>query len=109
MPRRASVVWTRPALDSLLDIVRHIQFDKPAAARRFASTIKAKVASLERFPESGRLVPEFPDSGLRELLMGDYRVIYRAVRGPTRVQILAVRHGSRILDPASGGEHGETD
>jgi plasmid stabilization system protein ParE len=97
MPRRAPVAWTRPALDSLLDIVRHIQTDNLPAARRFASQIKAKVARLEQFPESGRPVPEFPSSGLRELIIGDYRVIYRAVKGPASVQVLAVRHGARLL------------
>ncbi|MBI3809364.1 MAG: type II toxin-antitoxin system RelE/ParE family toxin [Nitrospiraceae bacterium] len=103
MPRRASVVWTRPALDSLLDIVRHIQTDNPAAARQFGATIKTKVARLEKFPESGRTVPEFPASGLRELIVGDYRVIYRTLKTPASVQILAVRHGARLLEspPAS--------
>lgn len=103
MAKRASVVWTRPALDSLLDIVRHIQTDNPAAARQFGATIKTKVARLEKFPESGRTVPEFPASGLRELIVGDYRVIYRTLKAPASVQILAVRHGARLLEspPAS--------
>jgi len=103
MAKRASAVWTRPALDSLLDIVRHIQADNPSAARQLGSTIKTKVGRLEKFPESGRTVPEFPASGLRELIVRDYRVIYRAVRAPASVQILAVRHGARLLEspPAS--------
>jgi len=103
VPRRASVVWTRPALDSLLDIVRHIQSDKPAAARQIASSVKAKVARLEQFPESGRTVPEFPSSGLRELIIGDYRVIYRASKDPASVQVLAVRHGARLLESPPEG------
>lgn len=98
MARRVSVVWTRPALDNLLDIVRHIQADKPTAAQSFASSIKTKVARLENFPESGRLVPEFPSSGLRELVIGDYRVIYRILATPPTVQILTVRHGARLLE-----------
>ena len=103
MPRRASVVWTRPALDSLLDITQHIQADNPSAARRFALSIKTKVARLENFPESGRIVPEFHSSGLRELIVSDYRVIYRVLKAPASIQILAVRHGARRLEspPAS--------
>ena len=104
MPKRAAVVWTRPALDSLLDIARHIRMDKPAAARRFAATVKARVTSLQDFPESGRLVPEFPGSGLRELIIGDYRVIYRVLAAPARIQILTVRHGSRLLGAGFGEE-----
>jgi addiction module RelE/StbE family toxin len=98
MTKRSPVVWTRPALDSLLDLVRHIQADNPSAARLFGSTIKTKVARLEKFPESGRTVPEFPAGGLRELIVGDYRVIYRVVKAPASVQILAVRHGARLLE-----------
>ena len=98
MRKRAPLVWTRPALDSLLDIVRHIQRDNALAAQRFAATIKAKVTRLERFPESGRVVPEFPSRGLREVLVDDYRIIYRVVTPRTRVEILAVRHGARLLE-----------
>ena len=36
MPKRATVVWTKPALDSLLDIIRYIRRDNPAALQRLA-------------------------------------------------------------------------
>jgi len=97
-PRRASVVWTRPALDGLLEITHYIMADNPSAARAFAENIKAKVGRLRTFPESGRVVQEFPSSGLREVLVGDYRVIYRFVKSTRNVQVLAVHHGARLLD-----------
>jgi len=95
---RASLVWTRPALDSLLDITRYIQADKPSAARRFAASIKGKVGRLQTFPQSGRVVPEFPSGGLREVIVADYRIIYRFMKSQNTVQILAVHHGARLLD-----------
>ena len=95
---RASLVWTRPALDSLLDITRFIQADKPSAARRFAASINGKVGRLQSFPQSGREVPEFPSAGLREVLVADYRIIYRFMKSRNTVQILAVQHGARLLD-----------
>ena len=98
MPKRASLVWTRPALDSLLDVVRYIKRDNPPAAQRFAATIKTKVTRLELFPDSGRVVPEFPSGGLREVLVDNYRIMYRVVMPRTRVEILAVRHGARRLE-----------
>ncbi len=97
-PRRASLVWTRPALDGLLEITHYIMADNPSAARAFADNIKAKVGRLRMFPESGRVVPEFPSSGLREVLIGDYRIIYRFLKPTQTVQILAVHHGARWLD-----------
>ncbi|MGH7410555.1 MAG: type II toxin-antitoxin system RelE/ParE family toxin [Candidatus Methylomirabilis sp.] len=104
MRKRAPVVWTRPALDSLLDIVRQIQVDEPVAAHRFASTLKASVARLKHFPESGRIVPEFQDSGVREIVVGEYRVVYRVSKAPVSVQILTIRHGVRLMEssPESG-------
>src|SRR5436309_9145249 len=98
MARRAGVVWARPALDSLLDFVRHIQADTPSTARRFAAAIKTTTARLQKFPQSGRTVPEFPASRLPELIVGDYRVIYRVLKAPASVQILSVRHGARLIE-----------
>lgn len=99
MAKRVSVVWTRPALASLLEIARYIQIENPSAARRLASAIKSKVARLEKFPESGRALLEFPTSDLREIIVSDHRVIYRYLKAASRVEILAVRHGARELEP----------
>jgi len=104
MAKQTTVLWTRPALDSLLEIVQYIQIDSPPAAKRLAAQIKTKTSPLERFPTSGRVVQEFPGSGLREILIGNYRIIYRVVKEPSRVEILTVRHGARLLE-----EHPETE
>lgn len=104
MAKQTTVLWTRPALDSLLEIVRYVQMDSPPAAERFAAQIKTKTSRLERFPSSGRVVPEFPSSGLREILIGNYRIIYRVVKEASRVEVLAVRHGARLLEEAPVAE-----
>lgn len=98
MGKPTTVLWTRPALNSLLDIVQYIQVESPSAAARPAKQIKSKIFRLERFPTSGRAVPEFPRSGLREGIVGNYRVIYRFAKEKSRVDVLAVRHGARLLE-----------
>lgn len=98
MAKPATVLWTLPALNSLLDIVRYIQVDSPSAAQRLAEEIRTKISRLERFPASGRVVPEFPSSGLREILVRDYGIIYRIVKNRSRVEILTVRHAARLLE-----------
>ena len=98
MGKITRVLWTRPALDSLLEIVRFIQIDSPPAAERFAAQIKTKTSRLERFPKSGRVVQEFASSGLREILVSNYRIINRVVKEAPRVEVLAVRHGARVLE-----------
>jgi plasmid stabilization system protein ParE len=39
--------------------------------------IRTAVSRLSNFPQRGRVVPEFPDGPYREILVGQYRVIYR--------------------------------
>ena len=98
MPKKLhSLTWTGPALQNLLEITQYIKADKPEAARRFAKQIKEKVTRLARFPQSGRIVPEFQASGLREVIVGEYRIIYRVVSTKLQVEILTVHHGTRLL------------
>ena len=58
-------------------------------------------AILKRFPEIGAPVEEFQLDGLRELLVGDYRIIYRYLDGVCRILLIA--HGARdlrrLIDP----------
>ena len=98
--RRYAVRWATPALRDLLEIADYIRSDNARAATRFARQVKTKVSRLAAFPQSGRPVPEFPGSGLRELLIGDYLVIYRVVSTQRRVEILTLRHGARRLREA---------
>lgn len=55
---------------------------------------------LLSFPESGRVVPEFPHLGYREIIVGSYRVLYR--READIVWIAAVVHGRRLLGDEPG-------
>ena len=52
---------------------------------------------LEAFPKSGRMVPEASDPVIREIVLGNYRIVYRIKH--ELVQILTVYHGARLLDP----------
>jgi len=55
---------------------------------------------LSTFPESGRHLPEFPHLPHRELLLGNYRIIYRYAGEEHSVKIVTVVHGSRLLKEA---------
>ena len=103
MARKARIEWTEPALNNLFEIARFIMADDPAAAIRFAAIVRRKVGRPAAFPSSGRMVPEFPGSDLREIILGDYRVIYRIERSPSVVRMLTVRHGARRLEPEAEG------
>lgn len=91
----ASIRWTIGARQNLKEIVTYIQRDSSVYAAEVAERLLAAVDRLERLPQLGRIVPEYQDPALRELLVGHYRVIYR-VQGDT-VGILALIHASRDL------------
>lgn len=57
--------------------------------------VTERLSQLEAFPDSGRIVPEFDDRVFRELVEGDYRIVYE--RFADRVEVIAVVHGSRSL------------
>jgi len=91
----AEVVWAEPAVNDLKAIVEHIAKDSKAYAERFALKVVQAARRLKSFPQSGRVVPEFGDRNVRELIYGSYRLIY-VVRSST-CYVVALVHGSRQL------------
>ena len=75
--------------------MRYISLDAPGRAVEFGQLLLDSVRNLGDFPEKGRVVPEFADPTLRELVVRTYRVVYRV--NPVRQQIEIVRfwHAAR--------------
>jgi len=48
-----------------------------AAASALVAQVLERIEQLECFPQSGRIVPEFQQSGLRELIEPPFRLVYR--------------------------------
>ncbi len=91
----ASIFWTVGARDDLRDIVEYIATDSPTYGASTAERVLEAVDRLRRYPRLGRVVPEYDDASIRELIVGNYRVVYRLRR--QRVGIVAVVHGTRDL------------
>ena len=89
------LVWTEQAYQRLAAIEAYVAQDDPTAARRLIERLVQRADRLRRFPEMGRPLPEVPGSGLRELIEGRYRLVYRST--PTAVQILTVFEGHMLL------------
>jgi plasmid stabilization system protein ParE len=83
------VVWSPLAIERAAEAAAFIAKDSPAAARRWVDELFE--------PERGRRVTELARADARELLFGNYRVVYRIE--PRRVAILTVRHLRRRFDP----------
>lgn len=89
------VQWSPLAIERIAEIAACIAEDNPSAAEKWVRDAFARVGQLHEFPKSGRRIPESPRPDLRELVWGNYRIIYRLeVR---RISILTVRHVKQIL------------
>ncbi|MGB3083730.1 MAG: type II toxin-antitoxin system RelE/ParE family toxin, partial [Saprospiraceae bacterium] len=69
--------------------------DSTSYASRFIDKLLARVKQLETFPKSGRVVPEFGIDSIRELIEGNYRIVYRV--NSEAVYIARVQHSAMIL------------
>lgn len=89
------IVWSRLALERVMEIADYIAADKPIAAHNWVTEIFDAVENLANFPELGRGIPEIWDKRYRQIIKGNYRIIYKLEDG--KVYILTVRHGRQIL------------
>ena len=91
----ASVRWTVGARDDLQEIVQYISRDSPTYAAAVAERIMAAIDQRRTHPRLGRVVPEYEETTIRELIVGSYRLVYRLRR--QRIGVIAVVRGSREL------------
>ena len=89
------VVWTAQAWERLLEIETFIAEDSPGAAVKLIDRLIARADALARHPDRGRRLPEMPGSGLRELIVGQDRIVYRP--GTQVIEVLTVFEGHRHL------------
>ena len=87
------VLWTRPAREDLQEIREFIARDSPHYARLTVTRLVRAVGRLRDHPLSGRIVPELGRSTIREVIKGNFRIVYRV--GPETVEILAVVHAAQ--------------
>jgi toxin ParE1/3/4 len=89
------ILWSPLAIDRMEEISDFIAYDKPSAAHKWINSIFNKVELLKANPEMGRLVPEIETPSIRELIFGNYRIIYR--HAGDSIKILTVRNCSQQL------------
>lgn len=89
------IVWSPLSINRINEIADFISEDSPEAARKWIDDLFNKVEQIEEFPFSGRLVPETGRNDIREILFGNYRIIYRTMQ--TEIAILTVRNSKQKL------------
>lgn len=87
------IIWSDLALEDLRSIYEYISIDSAFYAGRHIDRLIERTDQLIEFPNSGRIVPEFNNESLRELIEGNYRVVYRVSTGT--VEIVRVHHAAK--------------
>lgn len=90
------IVWTQKSLGDLNEIFDYIAKDAKRYASIVVDKIYTKIQKLVLFPSIGRIVPEFNDSDLREIIEGNFRIIYKII-SPSEIHIIRIFHSSRLL------------
>lgn len=88
--------WLTEAMDDLKDIYHYISRDSKRYAKRQVDQIIDKTRTLKNHIRAGRIVQEINKPEIREIIEGNYRIIYRIVDEST-VDILLIHHGARDL------------
>lgn len=89
------VVLSPSARADLRDIVRYISFDAPDRALQFGLFLISRTRLLAQSPELGRIVPEFEDALIREIVVRSYRVVYRLDNPRHLVEVIRFWHAAR--------------
>ena len=88
------VKFTPSARNQFLSAIKYIQKDKPSAAKNFRIKAETILRRLEGFPDSGKVIPEFPELPYREVVVPPFRFFYKIK--DDIVWIAAVWHGAQL-------------
>lgn len=90
------VRWTPQAIEDINSIAEYIAKDSLRYAKiqteRFFDTTEILLTK----PSIGRIVPEIKKANIRELILGNYRIIYKII-STKRIDILTIHHSARRI------------
>ncbi|AVR44996.1 type II toxin-antitoxin system RelE/ParE family toxin [Christiangramia fulva] len=88
--------WTIQAKNDLQNIAEYISKDSKKYAKLQVLKIISRTQTLKSQIYSGKVVEEIDQQNIREVIEGNYRIIYKVVN-PERLDILTVHHSARDL------------
>jgi plasmid stabilization system protein ParE len=89
------LIWSPSARLDLKEIATFIAEDSPLIAERFVRSLFEVVERIAEYAESGRIVPEFGEPTIREVIRRPCRIVYRLNRRKRTLEIVRVWHGAR--------------
>ena len=90
------IKWTRLSVDDLKGIYEFISRDSVKYAKLEIIKLKLRTNILKTLPFSGKEVPEINSEIYRELIEGNYKIIYKIIDVKT-IHILTIHHSARDM------------
>lgn len=90
------IVWTELSILDLKVVFDYIAANSDRYATITVNKIYQRAQVIAENPFSGRIVPEFNETTIRELVEGNYRLIYR-IKSDIQIDILRIYHSARLL------------
>lgn len=91
------IVWTELSTRDLKEIFDYIAENSLCYASITTNKIYHRVQMIADNPFLGRIVNEFNVESIRELIEGNYRIIYK-IKSDHQVDILRIYHSARLLN-----------
>lgn len=88
--------FTKQSLFDLKEIYDYISYDLKKYAQYQILKIRNSIKILKQYKFSGKIVEEYNDENIREIIEGNYRIIYK-ILGDDRIDIITIHHGARSL------------
>ncbi len=89
------VIISPSGREDLKELVSYIAQENPAAAEKMGNRILSEIKKVGDFPEMGRMVPEFKDPDIREIIVYPFRVIYRVNKASGFPEVVRIWRGFR--------------
>ena len=89
------IIWSPRSISNLESVFEYISRDSHVYASHFVDRIISVIEKIPDFPESGRVVPEYNDSDIREKIFGNYRIVYRLRE--EIIEIAAIVNAAQLL------------
>ena len=90
------IVWTELSILDLKEIFDYIAVNSDRYATITSNKIYQRAQVIADNPFLGKIVAEFNENSIRELIEGNYRIIYR-IKSEIQVDILRIYHSARLL------------
>jgi plasmid stabilization system protein ParE len=91
------VNWADQSLEDINSIAEFIAKDSLRYANIQVQRFFDRTEILYKNPNAGRIVPEVNNAAIRELILGNYRIIYRIITHK-RIDVLTIHHSMRRLE-----------